>query len=315
MIKSKEFAQELLVDFSKIKIDYEASNIEAEEYTELSENVLINTLSRFVSRSNDYCWNVYMYLVGSQEYGVRREFDYKQVAEYFGIDKKMSEEDYREMLGYQTLKELDEKYGLLEYTPVKGANAKVVLKYQTGEAFDIPKKFWEYGWDRRLSLSAQFCYFVNLIEGGPTQKPWSMSKENLIKKYKVGKERISFGMAELRHWNLLNIEYGGTESGKNYSGRMPNRYRLRDLYRTEDFSVELEKLYSTYGKEKIEKARDYAKIIFCENNLADVEEIARIIAEYGEEKIKWAFKKVGEKSGDNPKRTLAYIIGILKNKE
>lgn len=314
LIKSKELAESLLLDFGKIQIDYEASSKELEEYVSFSKDILINVLSGFVSNSNDYCWDVYLYLIGSCELGVQSEFEYKKVAEYFGLDKRMSEEDYREMLGYQTLKELQEKYGLVEYMPIKGQNAKVVLKDQTGEKFEIPKKFWDYGWDKRLSLSGQFCYFVNLIEGGQSHNPWSMSKENLIKKYNVGKERISEGMAKLRHWNLVEIEYGDIDFGKGYGRRMPNRYRLKDLYKIEDFNGELKKLYEKYGEKKVEEASELAKIIFSENNLVDVEEIIRMANEYGTSRVGQAFKVISNRSEDNPKRSMAYIKGILRNR-
>lgn len=314
LIKSKGLAEGLVKDFENIQIDHEASRKEIEEYISFSKDIMVNVLSGFVSNSNDYCWNVYLYLVGYYPEGVEIDFNYDKVAEYLGIKDKMSKEDYREMLGYQTLKELQDKYNLLTYTPVKRQNAKVVLKpYSLGtDIFEIPKKFWEYGWDMRLSLSGRYCYFINLIEGGPSHNPWAMSKKRLVERYKVGKERISSGMAELRHWNLAEVEYGDIDFGKGYGRRMPNRYRLKDLYRIEDFEKELNKLYEKYGEERVEQGRGYAKFIFSENNLVDVEEIIRMMDEYGNEKIRYAFSVISNRSEDNPKRSMAYVKGILR---
>lgn len=316
LIKDKELAQDLLADFEKIQIDHEASSRQTDEYITFNKDIMIDILNGFVSNSNDYCWNVYMYLVGHYPADTEIDFDYDIVARYLGITDKMEKTRYRESLRYN-LRQLQNDYKLLTCEFIKGQNAKVVLKpYGTGKnSFQILKKFWTQGWDMRLTMSGRYCYFINLIEGGLAHNPWSMSKKNLIKKYKVGKERISEGMAELRHWNVLDIEYGDIAMGKGYDSRRPNRYRLKDLYDIKDFEIELNKLYEKYTKERIEEARKYAKIVFSENNLVDIEEIIKLIDEYGKDKVAWAFKKISNRSEDNPKRTMAYVIGILRNED
>lgn len=316
LIKSKEIAAECLSDIDKIQIDHEASAREAERYVVLNNDILINTLSSFVSNSNDYCFNVFLYLIGHYAAGEDIDFDYTKVADYLGISGKMTEEHYREMLGWNTLKDLQDKYGMLTFAPKRGKNAYVVLR-PFGDAakgcFEIPKKFWDYGWDRRLSPAERFCYFVNLIEGGPERNMWMLSKASLVDKYKVGKEVISNGMAGLRHWNLLEIEYGNIDFGKGYDERLPNRYRLKGLYRIEDFEAELKKLSDKYGEKKVEAARALSKIVFCENNLVDVEDIIKMIDEYGADNVNYAFNKVADRSEDNPKRSIAFVKGILES--
>lgn len=316
LIKSEELAKGYIEDFEKIQIDHEASAREPEKHVVFNNDLMINILSDFVVHSNDYCWNVYMYLVGNYESGEEIDFDYTKVAEYLGISDKMPEVRYREMLGYHTLKKLQEKYDLLTYLPERGKNAKVILKPYNDtkkEYFEINEKFWAYQWCMTLSLSGRYCYFINLIEGGLEHKMWMLSKRSLVKKYKVGKETISNGMAELRHYNLLEIEYGNIDFGKGYGNRLPNRYRLKKLYKMEDFNKELKKLYDKYGEKKVEQARGYAKIVFCENNLVDIEDIVKMMDEYGMDKINYAFSKVSKKSEDNPKRSIAYVKGILQS--
>jgi len=315
IINSEALAKELIAEFNKIQIDHVASAKEPEEYKVFNNDIMTNTLSDFVSHSSDYYWDVYMYLVGSYESGMEIDFDYDKVAEYFGLNKKMDREKYREMLGYHTLKKLQDKYKLLKYTPIRGQNAKAVLEpyaNEDKEYFEIPVSFWEYQWNKRLTLSGQYCFFINLIEGGTDREMWMLSKKRLVDKYKVGKERISEGMAELRHWNLLEIVYGDIDYDKGYEGRLPNRYQLKQLYRLEDFESELDKLYGKYGIDKVEQARGYAKIVYVENNLVDVEEIVNMINVYGLQKVHNAFDIVKKKSEDNPKRSIAYVKGILQ---
>jgi len=316
LFKSKDVASDFLDDFKKIQIDHEASAKVSQKYIIFNTDIMLTVLSDFVSHSNDYCWNVYMYLVGHYNPGKEIDFDYKKVADYIGISDRMSKNKYREMLGYQTLRNLQNKYGLLKYAPVRGKNAKVILKPFNDtkkKYFEIPEKFWGTGWDMRLSLSGRYCYFINLIEGGPEHKMWMMSKKALVEKYKVGKEVISNGMAELRHWNLLEIEYGNIDSGKGYNNRLPNRYRLKNLYSIENFSKELGKLYDKYGKNKVKEAQEYARLVFCENNLVDIEDIINMVDEYGIDKVNFAFDKIKDRSKDNPKRSIAYVKGILQS--
>jgi len=316
LMRSKDVAAECLRDIEKIQIDHEASAREAERYVALNNDILINLLGPFVSNSNNYCFNVFLYLIGHYAAGEDIDFDYTKAADYLGISGKMTEEHYREMLGWNTLKDLQDKYNVLTFAQKRGKNAYVVLK-PFGDAskgsFEIPKKFWDYGWDRRLSPAERYCYFINLIEGGPEHNMWMLSKASLVDRYKVGKEVISVGMAGLRHWNLLEIEYGNIDSGKGYDERLPNRYRLKTLYRIEDYEAELKKLRDKYGVQKVETAQALAKTVFCENNLVDIEDIIKMIDEYGADNVNYAFNKVADRSEDNPKRSIAFVKGILES--
>ena len=315
LIQSKELATEMMEEFEKIALDYESIDIEPQEYITFQQDIMIDVLSDLVTHNNDYTWYVYMYLVGNCEPDVEIDIDYDVLADYMGIKENFAVKKYREYIR-NALRALDERYKVLKFNkePEPMQNAKVMLKKYNDKKkryFRIPEKFWDYGWDKRLSLAGKYCYFVNLIEGG-VNRAWSRGLPNLSNKYKGGKERYSNGMAELRSWDLLRIQYGRTDFGKGYDKRFPNIYRLKTLYKIEDWEKEYNKLIEKYGEGRVEQAVEYAKIVFMERNLYDIEDIIKMTDEYGKKKVDYAFDKVKGKAKDNPKRSIAYVKGILR---
>ena len=65
--------------------------------------------------------------------------------------------------------------------------------------------------------------------------------------------------------------------------------------------------------EKFKRARKYAKIVFKENDPAVIEEIINLILEYPDRIVKAAYKKVGKKAKDNPKRNQYYAVAIIRD--
>lgn len=53
--------------------------------------------------------------------------------------------------------------------------------------------------------------------------------------------------------------------------------------------------------------------MYVENNLVDIEDIVKMMDEYGMDKINYAFDEVSKKPEDNPKRSIAYVKGILQS--
>ncbi|MFH1863303.1 MAG: hypothetical protein ABIJ85_00110 [bacterium] len=98
-----------------------------------------------------------------------------------------------------------------------------------------------------------------------------------------------------------------TESGRIHA----KSYKVLNLYDPEWLEGEWGRLKQVYGEQMLDRAREYAKIVFKENDSHDVEEIIVTMNEQGEEPVKKAFAIVAKKNVDNPKRTYAYVKGIL----
>ena len=94
---------------------------------------------------------------------------------------------------------------------------------------------------------------------------------------------ISNGMQELRKLNIIDIRYS-----------------------------KFAKLSERYGEANVQKAREYAKVVFKENDPEAIETLLKLTTDYGEEAVKKAVRIVSKKRPDNPKRSFAYLKGIIE---
>ena len=67
-----------------------------------------------------------------------------------------------------------------------------------------------------------------------------------------------------------------------------------------------------YGKEKLAKAREYAKIVYEDNSYIGAKALLELEKEYGPEIVKKAVDVVSLKNPDNPKRSMGYLISTIK---
>jgi hypothetical protein len=73
-----------------------------------------------------------------------------------------------------------------------------------------------------------------------------------------------------------------------------------------------EELRVKYGDEKLARARGYAALVYDDSDAVGVEQPIRLEEEFGPERVKWAADKIGMKNPDNPRRTLGYLIGMIR---
>lgn len=86
-------------------------------------------------------------------------------------------------------------------------------------------------------------------------------------------------------------------------------------YDPKELALRLKAIEDKHGREAYAKARVYAEIIFEENNSQIIEDIILKTRQYGEGKIKKAFDIVAQKNTENPKKSYAYVVGIIENTE
>ncbi len=123
-------------------------------------------------------------------------------------------------------------------------------------------------------------------------------------------------MRDLKKLGLLDVEYDTAlnEEGQ-FSGREPNKYRLKPLLSQEQIDKGWADLKKTYTEETVNKAREFAFLIEQGNNIEIVESFIRIMERYSEEWVAKATKITAKMRPDNPSRNFGYIVGILKNWE
>lgn len=335
LIKSEKLANEFLEDFKKIKIDEGASgpDDEAGLFLPLSWKFLENPklAGSMVTQNDNRSLDVYLLVLRSyyekalkdvgKPPGATIIFDYDKIADHLGMNEQMDRVAYRRQLT-KILRKLETRYKLIKFEPQFAKNATIaLLDYNDpnepysppkGWYFQIPANYWNYGWDRSFSLSAKFSYFINLAYSSISNaRPWWFaSLETLSKRFNVSQGTITKGMQELRRLNIIDVAYPPLD--ETASNRTQTKsYKVLNLYNPEWLEREWKRLGQAYGEEKLDKAREYAKIVFKENDPQDIEEIIAAMNAQGEEAVKEAFAIVAKKNIDNPKRTFAYVKGIL----
>ena len=74
----------------------------------------------------------------------------------------------------------------------------------------------------------------------------------------------------------------------------------------------MSKLETKYGKEKTDRARKYAGMVFKDCDAIAVEKLIGLEEKYGMDKMEKAAKIISAIHVDNPRRSLEYFFGILK---
>lgn len=312
LIKSPELAKSIIEDIEKIeiivpKIPFETKTAIKIDKTFLEDEELAG---RMITKHDERVFDLYMQMIYQGKGKRELSFNYDLYAKYMGMDK-MTPEAYRRQLT-KSLRKLNEIYNLIDVEFKHGENAKVKIREYAEpqeDYFLIPEEFFKYGWNKILSQRAKHCYMINLFlsqEGDGHS--WSLSRPRLSERFHIAIETISVGMEELKRMNLIEMEYSDIDEG--YESRHPAQYDVLQVYDPVKNEQKLSKLEEKYG-EKYKRARNYAKIVFKENDPVVIEEIINLILEYPDRIIRDAYKKVGKKAKDNPKRNQYYAVAII----
>jgi HKD family nuclease len=347
LVNSQELAGEILAYLKTIKID---TKIDEYLYSlgltvpirwEFMENP--DLAAGMVKFQDERAFDIYLYLLWKYDGNPQAKLTlfYDDLAKYLGIYEGWTSENYRRQI-IKIFRKLEEKYKLLKFEPRYAKEATItLLNYDEdkgiytipdeqapgiiGEAgvppsagyFELPEDYFNFSWNRRLSLRAKFCYLINLANTDVSDiKPfWSKSVSTITKQFgDIGQDIINKGMGELRRKNLLEVKYDEL-SGKLYEQRRPKMYKILKLYDPKECLSRLKALEEKYGKAEYAKARKYAEIVFEENNPEVIEDIILKTKQYGEKEIKRVFDIVSQKNIDNPKRTYIYVTRIIGRAE
>ncbi len=273
-------------------------------------------------------FDVYLYLLwkfdGNPE--GKLTLSYEDMAKYLGIYEGWTTTDYRRQI-IRALRELEQRYKLIKFQPRFAKEATItLLDYREPQkaygipqeqAFELPNVYFDFGWNRELSLRAKFCLFINLdyFQISDTLPFWSESLPTITRQFGgIDRSVIIQGMAELRRKKLIEVKYDEL-TGKPYDDKAPKMYKLLKLYDPKELRLKLKAIEDKYGRQAYTKARRYAEIVFEENNPVVIEDIILKTKQYGEKKIKKAFDIVALKNIDNPKRSYGYVVGIIEKIE
>lgn len=330
LVNSAGLAEEILKYLKTIKIDESVGkNLEVSgPATPIDRDFLENPglAPWMVKMSATRDFDVYLYLLwekrdSPQESGTV-PFLFADMAKYLGIYEGWTTTDYRRQI-IRALRNLERRFKLIKFQPRWGREAEVTFekwgqspKIGDSPYFLLPNDYFNFGWNRELSLRAKFCLLINLeySQMSDVLPFWSESLPTITRQFGgIDRSVIIKGMEELRRKKLIEVKYDELK-GKPYDDKTPKSYKLLKLYDPKELRLKLKAIEDKYGRQDYAQARRYAEIVFEENNPTIVEDIILKTRQYGEKEIKRAFDIVALKNTDNPKKSYAYVVGVLQKK-
>jgi hypothetical protein len=139
-----------------------------------------------------------------------------------------------------------------------------------------------------------------------------MAQEELTRRTHVKPWLLSNGFAELRRENLLEVDtddlpVGGKET------RRPNAYTPKALYDPQALAARWAALEKTYGADRLARGKACANLVFADSDADAVERFIVLEEKYGREKMDRVFQLIGDKSSENPRRTVGYFIRTVES--
>ena len=323
IVRSKDLAESLTSQFDKIKLqEYIPAVVTPSVRIPRLFLTKKDTLGEMVSQSDERTLDVYLYLLGQydQNKDSKVDLNYDNLAQSLSINT-MTKEDYRRQITKVLLK-LKDKYNLIDFeNAARGQNAQIILKDVKNpkknydpktDSFDLPTAYWKYLWNQKLNFSAKAMYLIVLSNTSPSAPNFALSRSDLSKEYSISESFISDGTKGLRISNLLDIQYSSLED-QNYSDRQSNVYTPKPIYDPAELQKELAVLRQKEGTDKLQRAINTASIVFAQNDLNAIKELISLENQYGQTIIQQAAKKISDKSPDNPKRCIGYLISTIKS--
>lgn len=325
LIDSPDYARTKLARIRAIPVSPEQTlDTLGDEGPLLEIPVVLMTEKKYFSdllrRKDERILEFYLWLLKESQTTGSTEFTLEDETLFgiFRLDPSKSYEDKRRE-AIRLLKKLA-KRGYLELKVAQpGAAAEVSFRAMgrdSRERFSIPLRYFDYGYPARLSLAAEFAYFLSRIEmaQSPSRPWWWRSQEYLTQTYNLHHTTLANGMLELQRANLIEVIRDDAPEGRPHSERLVNRYRLNRLVDPAVRTVQENRILEKFGREAYERARGFAEMIDEPNDFAVIATILKWMSLYPPADLDSAFEQVARYERNNPRRSLYYLAGILQSK-
>jgi hypothetical protein len=268
---------------------------------------------RMVSSSDERAFDLYCclyHIAGDGKHGTI-VLNYDTAATHLGI-LSMGREAYRRQLN-KVLDKLHDRYGLADVKTGFGKDAEITLAETSGDTVSVAAGYWDFGWERRLGFPGKVMYALNLYYSSVSlSRPrWSMAAENIAQRHGLSRWFVITGTTELRRANLVDVVYDDIRPETAVEPRHSNVYTPLALYDPAKLELQWKDLENRFGKEKTDRARACATLVYKDNDYDAVEKFIALEEKYGKDKMEQAKKIMSEKAPDNPKRCVGYFVGTV----
>lgn len=315
LIKSKPLAQQILADLKTIPHVDPLPNYDDPVVDVPAEFLLNGAYLGRMSRGDERALDISLYLIREQSRfpdSPPFTLQYADLAESLGLSS-MDERSQRIQIN-KVLRKLKNRYSLIDYDVVKGGNAQVTLtSLNADRTAPLPLRYWSQGWHRRLPPPAKSFFLISQYEsaGSPLRPRWSAARKTLTHRYHLSAGNISTGITELRRLNLIEVDYSPNVPQKGQ--RRASIYIPNTLYDPKVLEEEFDELKRKHGEEKFNRAHTAAQVVYEDCDLAGIKALIDLEDQYGQTRVAAALKIVAAKNPDNPLRSMAYLIGTIKN--
>lgn len=270
-------------------------------------------LNRMVSARDERIFDVYLYLLklGFCRAESTLVMDYNPLIHYLALDS-LPPKRSRAFIN-STLEVLQDRFKLIERTTHIGADADIRLVDTAGEFLAVPSGYYKWEWNKQLDLPGKVMELLNLYYSSTSysRPKWSLTVRIIAKWHGFNPEFVWMGTAELRRKNLIDVEYSPLPPGDK-DERTPNVYMPLPLYDPSTLEATWRKLETKYGKDKTDRARRWAAVVYKDCDPIAVEKLIARENQYGIDKMEQASKIIAAMAASNPKRCLEYFFGIVK---
>ncbi len=309
LIRSEAVAQALLAQFAGAGREGAGTPVPEGPATRVPWAFLTNRaqLGRMVTAKDERAFDAYLYVLktaGGQ----------KGLAAMLGLGSRYAGNNQRAIR--RTLQRLEDHYGLITYVFERGEDPVVTLKAVEGgdaEMVEVPSTYWDWGWHRTLTFPGKVMYLVGAMEAArsPTAPVWFRTTGDLGTMHGFSRVFAERGLMDLRRHNLIEVEPGRLNPS-NYRDRDANRYTPNPLYDPTTVAQAFRQLERRYGAARVKQAAGYLAVVYED---ADVDAADRLLVledEFGPAVVRRAVAVVGAMSGNNPKKTVAYLIATIR---
>jgi hypothetical protein len=314
VVRSREVAKKVLVDIARIPTMVMTAR-DTTMAARLPVRFLTDTalLGRMVSEKREAVFDVYLYCLKCSFCQPDSAFvlHYDSLIHYLGKDS-MDVERIRSLINIH-LKILQDTFKLITRTLHPHKDADVRVMPLAGDCLEIPAAYFKWGWNRQLDFPGKVMEMLSLYYSSTshTRPKWSLTVKTIAAWHGMNNSTVSAGVAQLRHKNLIDVGYSEYK-GRSEDERHPNIYLPLPFYDPAVLAMKLSRLEKKYGKEKTDRCRKYAELVFRDCDPAAVETIIEKENQFGIDKMAKAVKVVAAMVAHNPHRSLDYFLGIVR---
>lgn len=213
----------------------------------------------------------------------------------------------------RALRELQNRYGLVAVDFQKDSDALVTLLPLGTDTFSLSRDYWSFGWDRRLAFPGKLMLVLGRYhsERSPERPRWRRSKVTLERDHGVSESTLDRGTIELKRADLLEVHPSPLSPAG--GPRPPNEYTPNPFYDPAVRAAARQALVALHGPDKVSRAARIAAAFYEDADIGAVEALIALENAHGPERIARAVSRVGAKAPDNPKRTIGYLIAVVRN--